>query len=216
MTVKICLFYITFAVIVIRLYFSSNLVWSVAVGSLYGIVIHSKNQVTNMDDVCKLFDFVVLRVFNFYVLFVLCVCFFCVDLVFKWFFYCCLCANKDMMTMMMMISMNMWLICRWDVVCYEYTDVQVRCCMLWVPRCAGEVLYVMSTPMCRCGVVCYEYTDVQVKCCMLWVPRCAGEVLYVMSTPMCRCGVVCYELSLIHIWRCRRSTLCRSRWSPYH
>ena len=48
--------------------------------------IHSKNQVTNMDDVCKLFDFVVLRVFNFYVLFVLCVCFLCVDLVFKWFF----------------------------------------------------------------------------------------------------------------------------------
>ena len=29
----------------------------------------------------------------------------------------------------------------------------------------------------------------------------------------------CYwalRLSLIHIWRCRRSTLCRSRWSPYH
>ena len=24
------------------------------------------------------------------------------------------------------------------------------------------------------------------------------------------------HLSLIHIWRCRRSTLCRSRWSPYH
>ena len=25
-----------------------------------------------------------------------------------------------------------------------------------------------------------------------------------------------YILSLIHIWRCRRSTLCRSRWLPYH
>ena len=25
-----------------------------------------------------------------------------------------------------------------------------------------------------------------------------------------------WDLSLIHIWRCRRSTLCRSRWSPYH
>ena len=25
-----------------------------------------------------------------------------------------------------------------------------------------------------------------------------------------------HKLSLIHIWRCRRSTLCRSRWSPYH
>ena len=25
-----------------------------------------------------------------------------------------------------------------------------------------------------------------------------------------------YLLSLIHIWRCRRYSLCRSRWSPYH
>ena len=24
------------------------------------------------------------------------------------------------------------------------------------------------------------------------------------------------QLSLIHIWRCRRSYACRSRWSPYH
>eukprot|EP00826_Nyctotherus_ovalis_P011633 TRINITY_DN13027_c0_g1_i13.p2 TRINITY_DN13027_c0_g1~~TRINITY_DN13027_c0_g1_i13.p2 ORF type:complete len:118 (+),score=14.86 TRINITY_DN13027_c0_g1_i13:125-478(+) len=28
-------------------------------------------------------------------------------------------------------------------------------------------------------------------------------------------GYILY-LSLIHICRCRRSTLCRSRWSPYH
>ena len=26
----------------------------------------------------------------------------------------------------------------------------------------------------------------------------------------------CHSLSLIHIWRCRRYSLCRSRWSPYH
>ena len=25
-----------------------------------------------------------------------------------------------------------------------------------------------------------------------------------------------FSLSLIHIWRCRRDVLCRSRWSPYH
>ena len=25
-----------------------------------------------------------------------------------------------------------------------------------------------------------------------------------------------WELSLIHIWRCRRYAVCRSRWSPYH
>ena len=33
-----------------------------------------------------------------------------------------------------------------------------------------------------------------------------------------KCGPILtiYTLSLIHIWRCRRSTLCRSRWSPYH
>ena len=34
-----------------------------------------------------------------------------------------------------------------------------------------------------------------------WKPRPMGRSL---------------NLSLIHIWRCRRSTLCRSRWSPYH
>ena len=32
--------------------------------------------------------------------------------------------------------------------------------------------------------------------------------------PISSCSVS--GLSLIHIWRCRRSTLCRSRWSPYH
>ena len=26
----------------------------------------------------------------------------------------------------------------------------------------------------------------------------------------------CAQLSLIHIWRCRRTLGCRSRWSPYH
>ena len=31
-----------------------------------------------------------------------------------------------------------------------------------------------------------------------------------------RTKILYKNLSLIHIWRCRRSTLCRSRWSPYH
>ena len=32
------------------------------------------------------------------------------------------------------------------------------------------------------------------------------------------CDVACphHVLSLIHIWRCRRYAVCRSRWSPYH
>ena len=29
-------------------------------------------------------------------------------------------------------------------------------------------------------------------------------------------GKIALTLSLIHIWRCRRYSLCRSRWSPYH
>ena len=37
-------------------------------------------------------------------------------------------------------------------------------------------------------------------------------IAVVFYTPIC----VHLLLSLIHIWRCRRSTLCRSRWSPYH
>ena len=28
--------------------------------------------------------------------------------------------------------------------------------------------------------------------------------------------IIHWDLSLIHIWRCRRYSLCRSRWSPYH
>ena len=31
-----------------------------------------------------------------------------------------------------------------------------------------------------------------------------------------KCYLFQLYLSLIHIWRCRRYSLCRSRWSPYH
>ena len=39
--------------------------------------------------------------------------------------------------------------------------------------------------------------------------------LWTSSSTACTFSAV-RGLSLIHIWRCRRSTLCRSRWSPYH
>ena len=38
---------------------------------------------------------------------------------------------------------------------------------------------------------------------------------YVTSTCQSRRHCIA-ALSLIHIWRCRRSYACRSRWSPYH
>ena len=40
--------------------------------------------------------------------------------------------------------------------------------------------------------------------------------LYIKSTERIFTKILLQMLSLIHIWRCRRSTLCRSRWSPYH
>ena len=46
--------------------------------------------------------------------------------------------------------------------------------------------------------------------CKTVCPVLSVRCLSVMSV----CPVL--SLSLIHIWRCRRSTLCRSRWSPYH
>ena len=43
-----------------------------------------------------------------------------------------------------------------------------------------------------------------------------GQKLSRNTNISCLKCTVMYTLSLIHIWRCRRSTLCRSRWSPYH
>ena len=41
--------------------------------------------------------------------------------------------------------------------------------------------------------------------------------LYLDSYPTIWFRLQIFEnLSLIHIWRCRRYSLCRSRWSPYH
>ena len=74
-----------------------------------------------------------------------------------------------------------------------------------------------------------------------WRPFCSGRrslmrsdnVLCFICAPVAQCWSVtmywllqtdfvdivrwsCSSLSLIHIWRCRRSYACRSRWSPYH
>ena len=57
---------------------------------------------------------------------------------------------------------------------------------------------------------------------LIWDEFCFSFMLQVMgrilgSSPiknLLNYSVV--NLSLIHIWRCRRYSLCRSRWSPYH
>ena len=42
-----------------------------------------------------------------------------------------------------------------------------------------------------------------------------GATFGLFLVPKLGLGVF-FDLSLIHIWRCRRSYACRSRWSPYH
>ena len=42
-----------------------------------------------------------------------------------------------------------------------------------------------------------------------------SQTMYLVPLNCCH-YLLPVHLSLIHIWRCRRSTLCRSRWSPYH
>ena len=44
-----------------------------------------------------------------------------------------------------------------------------------------------------------------------WMQNCVRE--HSRPTDM---NIIVKLLSLIHIWRCRRSYACRSRWSPYH
>ena len=58
------------------------------------------------------------------------------------------------------------------------------------------------------GTICYH----MVPYGTIWYHKVPyGTIRYHMVP----CGTIRY-LSLIHIWRCRRYSLCRSRWSPYH
>ena len=79
-------------------------------------------------------------------------------------------------------------------------DQSASATLIWVVTCYqyGISLPVSQTWFCRetsCGVAKCRYPATLYHHCFRWPA---------------------FFLSLIHIWRCRRSTLCRSRWSPYH
>ena len=60
------------------------------------------------------------------------------------------------------------------------------------------------------------FGSVPIICIISWsltIPIALNTII--ARTPYDR-KITTQFLSLIHIWRCRRSTLCRSRWSPYH
>ena len=66
-------------------------------------------------------------------------------------------------------------------------------------RDSPEQLFCKSASQC-----CYSWTWRNFAPCDNRSPLPTGNMLSV------------WKLSLIHIWRCRRSYACRSRWSPYH
>ena len=58
-----------------------------------------------------------------------------------------------------------------------------------------------------------------ISICSLICPLCLDVLLQTLHLCPPSVKVICwsiYKLSLIHIWRCRRYAVCRSRWSPYH
>ena len=78
-----------------------------------------------------------------------------------------------------------------------------------------------ETPLCVCGNVLHTFL---VGCQSCWSDT-IGPKLVTIFRLCSTCPSLSWRfhvmvagcnLSLIHIWRCRRSTLCRSRWSPYH
>ena len=70
----------------------------------------------------------------------------------------------------------------------------------WCPDCMTWKLWLQLRP-CYSLMLVIKYS-VRMTKITFWCPLCAF--------------VQCPYLSLIHIWRCRRSYACRSRWSPYH
>ena len=71
-----------------------------------------------------------------------------------------------------------------------------------------SIIYIYST-LCQCTRTIHMYflylsVNVIFNKGMIWQ--------FVLECSL----TLCWLLSLIHIWRCRRYAVCRSRWSPYH
>ena len=116
-----------------------------------------------------------------------------------------------------------------NTVCYYNMVVQLRqfldqkLCVLYShfmvslrQHCTteGEVSHYLKWHLNKCwlaGTVSRMLQPVSVFLTSVW-PLLSAKFLLTLI----HFTVKQFNLSLIHIWRCRRSTLCRSRWSPYH
>ena len=75
----------------------------------------------------------------------------------------------------------------------------------------GSLWHGCDTMWRHVEVICYHMSwHVSVIKCSGYTTHC--NLVYKVRVITC----TLMSLSLIHIWRCRRYSLCRSRWSPYH
>ena len=76
------------------------------------------------------------------------------------------------------------------------------------------------------SVVLLYYSSIKLFLCIISCRKCipclTAKTSYILRRITFSCKHVpaiirhVLPLSLIHIWRCRRYAVCRSRWSPYH
>ena len=121
--------------------------------------------------------------------------------------------------------------------CYGFADQWTRpTCIATSMHSAGGIwrfmwILFMATLRSRCGHYIFALWFLLLFSFFFFFffPRLISAVADLMSTVLphmmwpyrlsanLECmSEMCCTLSLIHIWRCRRSYACRSRWSPYH
>ena len=111
-----------------------------------------------------------------------------------------------------------------DDVLYVYMEVTMMI-MIWTGICVEQSINYLLNNISR---RCHNHNKVSDDGCMYdgdgrmwrWSRNLCSYFDKVSNHTKGRLRLVpqcnTMHLSLIHIWRCRRSTLCRSRWSPYH
>ena len=96
---------------------------------------------------------------------------------------------------------------------WSYHQVQLISCGIKTFVTNKGMLFV-SRSFNKCWNIALERQTLQMTSSSM-VPNMVLTELN-MTSDWRKCWPRVNDLSLIHIWRCRRSTLCRSRWSPYH
>ena len=79
-------------------------------------------------------------------------------------------------------------------------------------RCTpGHSSWACSIHAIHTASVWHQWSSLCSITCLLTTQNGTSPLIVLVSVV---CSLLC--LSLIHIWRCRRTPRCRSRWSPYH